>query len=344
MTGAMCRGGAERVISVLSNYYAECGHDVEICMLLHNDISYMLDERISVVNLSDDSVSLKKGMLSLLSRVRGHVKKSSPDVVVSFMAQIAFISGLAMRGMSVRHIASERIDPSQVSRSGMYKKLLYGIYERLDALVLQTERAYAYFPEKIQKNSVIIPNPIEVKALASGERKKRIVTAGRLEPQKNHKMLINAFLSVRERYPDYTLDIYGDGTLADELRAFIDERGATDCIRLMGNSPEIHKEISDAELFVLSSDFEGLSNALLEAMMMGLPVISTDCSGSDEVIRDGENGLLVSVGDGDALAAAIDRMLSSDSLRRKLGDAARLSAERFKTENVINQWNSVILR
>ena len=343
VSGAMGRGGAERVISILSNHYSAQGHDVEICTVLHSNIEYKLDDSIKVTDLSRDSVGLKKDFFPLLCRIRKHIKKTSPDVVVSFMAQIAFLVGLAIKGLKVRHVVSERIDPSMVKRGKIYESVLHHVYATSEKVVLQTKRAYNYFPAKVQRKSTIILNPIEVKAYASTEKSMRIVTAGRLEAQKNHKMLINAFEALKDKYPEYILDIYGQGSLHNELQQYIANKNLENRVFLKGNSPVIHEEIASAELFILPSNFEGLSNALLEAMMMGLPVISTACSGSDETIIDGENGMLVPVGDESSLVRVIDRVLSDSDLRRKIGDGARLSAEQFKTENVIKMWDGVIL-
>ena len=344
MLGAMGRGGAERVISILSRHYAEQGHTVEICTILHSNVEYEIDDKIKIVDLSRDEVGLKKDFIPLLKRVRRHIRETKPDVVVSFMAQIALIGGIAMKGLKVRHVVSERIDPSMVKRGKIYKTVLHGVYAASETIVLQTKRAYNYFPKKVQKKSVIILNPIDVKAIASPEKEKRIVTVGRLEKQKNQKMLIDAFGKLKEKYPQYVLDIYGEGKLRSELEQHIASKGLGESVRLQGNSPFVHKEIASATLFVLPSDYEGLSNALLEAMMMGLPVISTDCSGSDEIIVDGENGLLVPVGNEDMLMGAIDRVLSDSDLQKKISNGARACAEQCRTENVIKQWDGVILR
>lgn len=343
VTGAMGRGGAERVISILSKHYVEKGHQVEICTILHANVGYELDKRIKVTNLSRDSVPLKKDIVPLIGRIRRHIKESRPDIVVSFMAQNALLAGLAIKGLKVRHVVSERIDPSMVNRGKVYKTVLHQIYGAAEKVVLQTERAYNYFPEKVQKKSVIILNPIGVKEYASEEKENRIVTVGRLEAQKNQKMLIDALDVLKGKYPEYILDIYGVGALRQELEGYIAQKGLTDRVFLRGNAPDIHHKIASAKLFVLPSDFEGLSNALLEAMMMGLPVISTACSGSDEIICDGENGMLVPVGGKAELVSAMDKVLSDGIFREKIAQGAKETSELFKTENVISQWDNVIL-
>ena len=191
VTGTMSRGGAERVISLLSRRYAELGWRVRILTLLHRGVEYELDPAVEVIDFSNDKVKASLDIPRLVFKVRAFVKREKPDVVAAFMAPICLIAGLACRGLKTWLLVSERNDPADVA-------------------VMQTERAKNYFSEDVRKNSIIIPNPISVAATAT-EPKKRIVTAGRLEPQKNHEMLIRAFANIHRDYPDYRLDIYGDG-------------------------------------------------------------------------------------------------------------------------------------
>jgi glycosyltransferase involved in cell wall biosynthesis len=279
----------------------------------------------------------------LIRKMRTFVKREKPDAVVAFMAPICLIAGLACRGLKTRLITSERIDPAVDPRGTLFKAVLNNVYAHSSATVLQTQRAKRYFSERIQKNSVVIPNPIQVKVYAQGAGSHRIATAGRLVPQKNHRLLIEAFAKVHAVHSEYCLDIYGEGPLREELQALIDSLQLRESVTLKGNVPDLHEQIADAEMFVLSSDFEGLSNALLEAMMMGLPVVSTNCAGSDEAIVSEQNGLLVPVGDGEALKDAMLRLAEDAAFAARLGEAARKDAEeRYGVKNVIGQWNAVI--
>jgi len=291
ITGAMTRGGAERVISLLSNQYVQLGWQVRIVMLLHNRVEYILHPNVEVINFSDDKVNVILNIPRLILKLRYYIKRNKPNVVVSFMAPICLIAGIACYHQDTRWILSERIDPSAEKRNPLFAGMLNFLYSKCDKTVLQTKRVMNYFPENIRNNSIIIPNPIQVSTMAFRKRKKRIVTAGRLMPQKNQAMLIEAFSKLHEIHSDYVLDIYGEGPLKSILQEKINTLGLSNVVRLKGNVPDIHEQIADAEMFVLPSDFEGLSNALLEAMMMGLACISTNCAGSDEVITDGQNGI-----------------------------------------------------
>ena len=342
LTGSMARGGAERVISLLANHYAKKGWQVSILMLLHNQIEYPLEDQVKVLDLSNERIKAVFDMPRLIYRVRKYVNDNKPNAVIGFMAQISVIAGLACKGLNTRLILSERIDPSAVKRNVLFRKMLNHVYANCSLTVLQTQRAQKYFPAKVQKNSVIIPNPIQIAQKAAEQRRPCIVTAGRLTKQKNHSMLINAFAKLVEKHPEYTMRIFGEGPLRSELQKQITTLGLTEKVKLMGNVQDIHAQIADAEIFVLSSDFEGLSNALLEAMMMGLPCIATNCSGCDEVIEHGKNGLLIHIGDTDALSEGLVYLASEKETARLIGQNAAISMVSYSVDNVIDMWNGAI--
>lgn len=337
----MGKGGAERVISILSAHYISLGWQVKIATVLHSFVEYELADGVEVIDLSVKG-GIKKGFLKTVKNIKRFLAEEKPDVIVPFMAQICLLVGLANRKSGVPMVCSERIDPSAVKRNAVYKKILYSIYASSKAVVLQTERAYNYFPEKIQKKSVIIPNPVRVYAKASGQDAKKIVTAGRMTAQKNQKMLIASFAEISNEFPAHSLVIYGAGPLLEELKAAAEEKGIADRVSFPGSVSDLHSRIADASVFVLPSDFEGLSNALLEAMMMGLPVIATACSGSDEAIKDGENGVLVPVGDGAALTAALRRVLGDPGFARSIAEGALASSEKYEVERVVEEWRNAI--
>jgi glycosyltransferase involved in cell wall biosynthesis len=181
------------------------------------------------------------------------------------------------------------------------------LYKKADGFVFQTEDAAKYFEGIIKCDSKIIPNPINPKFIKEpykGEREKNIVTVGRLESQKNQKMLIEAFGKIESKYPEYSLLIYGDGSKKEELQDLIKEKGLENKVILKGKIDDVENVIDKAKMFVLSSDYEGMPNALMEAMALGLPCISTDCpcGGPRYLMENGKSGLLVPVGNSDAMA------------------------------------------
>lgn len=341
VTGAMTRGGAERVISILSDCYATKGWNVEILMVLHDKIEYELHHNVKVVNVSKEGNKII-GLYPLIRRIRAHIKEISPDVIVAFMAQISLVTGIACRKQLDKLVCSERIDPSKVHRNFVYRFLLNKIYSKCKRTILQTKRVKEYFPKSVSSNSFVIENPIRVQCFAEDVIEHNFVTAGRLTEQKNHKMLIKAFKKVLDNHPDFMLTIYGDGPERQNLQDLISNLGIEDKVLLPGNVSDIHNKIKNSYAFVLSSDYEGLSNALLEAMMMGLPCISTDCAGSDEAIQNGENGILIPVGDERKLEEAMLYLVENEEYRNKLGTNAKKSAEKYKVENIIQKWTEVI--
>lgn len=340
--GCMGRGGAERVISHIANYFVKKDWDVWIGMLLFNTVEYELDSRIHIVDLTGGGQSRLKRLPGWLFGIRKLIKDVNPDTVLSFAARINIITQLACAGMRQKIIVSERNDPRYDGRgkvTDLFTKLLY---PRANAVVFQTKRAEEYFKEIGLINGYIIPNPISVQCHANGMKFGKIVTAGRLTPQKNQRMLISAFSKIVKKYPDTQLYIYGEGNLREELEKQIEELELNGRVIMPGNISDIHNKISDANIFVLPSNFEGLSNMLLEAMMMGLPCISTNCAGADEYITNGKNGLLVNTGDEKAIEEAMCTFLQNPELAKKCGTNAAKASESFDAENVLKQWWRVI--
>lgn len=335
--GSMGKGGAERVISILSNSYIEKGWNVDIIMLLGSNIDYNISEKINLIDLSTGK-SRVKSSISWIKSLRQYAKNNRPNVIVAFSAMMYFTTYFSMLGLDIPLIVTERSDPYNDGRNKFIDIFANLLYPKARAVVLQTERAKSYFSEKIKNNSVIIPNPIEVRAHASDNPKKKIVNVGRLVEVKNQKLLINSFYRINKEFPEYSLHIYGDGVLFDDLKCLIDQLGMNNSVFLEGNVSNIHEAISDADFFVLSSNYEGLSNALLEAMMMGLPCISTDCAGSNEYITNGKSGYIVPIGDEDELYKAMKNMISNEKLREEMGVKGRSEVQKCNVDNVISLW------
>ena len=174
----------------------------------------------------------------------------------------------------------------------------------------------------------------------SGERRKRFVVVGRLEPQKNHKLLLEAYKEVADKYKDYDLFLYGKGWLEQELSNLTDSLGLTGRVHFEGFCSDVQDQIKDATAYILSSDYEGISNSLLEAMAMGLPVISTDCpiGGSRMLITHMKNGLLIPVGDKKALVDAMCYMVENPEQAKRMSDEAQKVKDRFSIQRITEEW------
>ncbi|MDC7230364.1 MAG: glycosyltransferase [Sphaerochaetaceae bacterium] len=339
--GSLARGGAERVISNLSQDYARNGWITEICLLLSYKIQYPLDESTDVIDFSGSTTSRTLRIPYWLKAIRQFVKVEKPDYIIAFTARINLLVILACIGLDARIIISERNDPRFDGRGRLVDFLTKLLYPKAQCLVFQTKKAQEYFSERIKNKSCIIPNPIYVSCLASPVKKKKIVTIGRLTQQKNQKMLIAAFAKILPAYKDYQLEIFGDGELRNELIAYSKELGIQNSVMFNGVVQNIHERISDAEIFVLSSDYEGLSNALLEAMMMGLACISTRCAGADEYITDGENGLLIPIKDEEALIMALKKLLDNTDFRNQIEKNAANSVSHLGVNNIYKHWYEI---
>lgn len=341
--GGMSRGGAERVISLLANHYAEQGYFVSVILLLTDKVEYDLDDRIEIINLTGKKRAYVINTFYWIKNIRAFVKKTNPDVIVAFVARIAILVQSSCIGLKRNIIISERNDPTMDGRSKYIKVLANLLYPKCNGIVFQTEKAKTCFPKQIQVKGNVIYNPVKVYQFASNENSKKVVAVGRLAAQKNHKLLIDAFKDI-SKDADYELWIYGEGLLRKELEKYIEECGLSKKIHLPGNVMNIHEVISDSALFVLSSDYEGMSNSLLEALIMGLPVVATNCAGTDEVIVNGENGIIVPTGNKEELSKAMKTILEDADLRKKLANNAKQKAWVFSTDIVLQKWDEVILK
>lgn len=341
--GTLSSGGGERVISILSSRMAQDGIPVEILTYYNCEPFYKIDEKVTHISVCQATKS--KNILRNVLWMRRYFKKNA-DVVISFLAPFNMLAVVSMFFTRIPLIVADRNDPNCVPSSLLLRKIRNILYRFADGVVLQTNKNRDYFPKKIKDKSAVIYNPVNIGeksgAALLAEKKDRIVSVGRLMLQKNQKMLIEAFAIIHNDFKGYSLTIYGEGQCRESLVRLSSDLGMADCVGFPGSVKDLHDRILDAKLFVLSSDYEGMPNALIEAMCLGLPVISTSVSGASDLIKDGENGLLVPVRDTEKLAEAMKRMLSDDILRQKCGESAVELNKRLDVETVTAEWMNFI--
>lgn len=342
MSNALANGGAARVISVLVKAFSEQGSKVGIAVYSPFPGEYPLPENVAKEYgpKGNSGVSKMRRIVWLRS-----VARRNPDaVIVAFEYFVNMQTLIACAGLPNRVVVSERNDPARVGSefpTGWFREHLY---RRANLLVCQTDEASAYFSDKVRKCVILNPLKEGLPVPYTGVRRKAVVTFCRLERQKNLPMLIRAFSRFHENNPDYTLEIYGDGKERETLIAIIDGLGISDIAKIHPGRPDVHDVVRDASMFVLPSDYEGLSNSMLEAMAIGLPVICTDCpcGGARMVITDGENGLLIPVDNETALTAAMNRMVNDTTLTVKLSRNAAALRKKLSVSKICSEWMQVI--
>ena len=261
-------GGAERVMINLADRFARFGHEVILVTSFVDKWEYEIPSGVKRLNLCDNIPKgfLKRNLL-LYRLLRKVVKGEAPDVLVSFMAEPNFRALLATRGLKTKNLISIRNDPNKEYPTKKFRFFARWLYKKADGIVFQTADAKAWFSKKIQNKSKIIYNQVNEKFYDTELLKERrdVIATGRLTSQKNHKMLLRAFSLIKDKVDD-NLVIYGEGNLRAELEALIIELGLSGRVLLPGATDNVSEKLSGAKLFVMSSDYEGLPNALAEAM------------------------------------------------------------------------------
>lgn len=350
------RGGAERVVSNLAGQFVQNGYEVYIATEWQGEDEYVIDERIKRVHVGLTSKQEQKGRIekfvARIFNLRRFLLEVNPDIVIAFARKANYRALTATIGTKMPVVISVRINPI-----GWYDKLSDKIqipllFPRAAGCVFQTKEQKEFFPTYLQEKSKIILNPINDKFIGNDipkmeEREKIVVHSGRLVDFKNQLMLIRAFNKVHQKYDDYCLKIYGpdsgDGT-KEKLEALIQELNAEKYIYLMGGSKQLEKDLRYGAVAAYSSDYEGMPNAMLEAMALGLPVIATDCppGGPGMVITSEENGILVPVNDDEAMAQAICRLIENPQVAQKMGERAAEIANKASSEKIFEEWETYL--
>lgn len=346
--GSLYGGGAERVVCNLANYLVNHNHVVRILTMSESRKRYDLSQEVTHdYLLSDDEKS--NPIIDTLKRVvrlLRYVKNNTNDVYVVFLPVTILLLLFFRYRVKSKIVASERNSPTLYNV--ITRILLKLTASKADAWVFQTEAIKAWYDGSIKNlPTALIPNAINSEFLVEINRsdiKKTIVSVGRLSNQKRFDILIKAFSIVHEQCKDYTLEIYGDGPNRNALEALISEYQLCDNVSLQGNKSPIFDYINDAAVFVLTSDYEGMPNALIEAMAMGIPSIATDCIGGGVkyLIEDCVNGILVPRGDYKKVADAIIWMIDHPNEAHAIGYNARKIVDNLSPEIVYGQWEKFI--
>ena len=315
ITTTLSNGGAERVISILASSIAKLGHETYIVKYYEVDNEYPVDRGVKIINLSGGDLGdyQKINYLEKVKRLRKIIKDCKPDFVMPFLFHVALCTDLAAKGLKTTVIQSIRINPALGPGSKVLRKIRDHLVYKSKCTFVQNRSQKEYFKASHHDRIHVLFNPVLEDLLNTEWRPSKeqyiVCGVGRLESQKNLRLLMDSFMSAFSDIPEAVLRIYGDGSQAADLKTYAECLNMGDRIQMMGRSNDVKSVYQSASLYVLSSDFEGMPNALIEAMAVGVPSISTDCpTGPADLINDGENGILVPVNDRGAMAQAMKRM------------------------------------
>ncbi len=354
---SLAGGGAERVTATLANRWAEMGWEVTVVTMAPRDQdAYRLLRTVTriVLNLANESRSLVAKIVRNWQRIRALrriLQQERPDIALAMMSTSNVLLALASVGLKrTACIGSERVHPPQVPLGAAWEWLRARAYILLDATVVVANESREWmYAHTSARRVVVIPNavtwpladqdPIRAPESVGGPERKRLLSVGRLVPQKGYDRLIEVFGRLASRFPDWELVIVGDGAERDNLKRRIDALGLQEVVLLPGHAGNIGDWYRQADLYVLSSRFEGFPNALAEAMAHGLPAVSVDCdTGPRDIIRHEVDGLLVASGDEDTLEAALGNLMADATKRAELGSRAADVRTRFSLDRVNEMW------
>lgn len=345
------KGGSERVMVNLAEYFYGKGYEVILVTQYKKEIEYEISTGIRRVYSEPEEARLNGGRLhNFIERfrtLRGIWTAYKPDVVLSFLGKNNLMAILTSAFLPIKTAVSVRGEPTMEYEGSKMQALTRWLFGHADGVILQTGQAKDFFPKKVRRKAVILPNPLNpvfLRERYTGEKADIIAAAGRLDDNKNHAMLIRAFSMIEKEFPKMRLVIYGEGECREKLEKLAAGLGLGEKVDLPGSVSDVAAHIEKARIFTLTSHTEGMPNSVIEAMCLGLPVIATDCpcGGPAELIQDGENGLLTPVGDEKALAEAIRRILSDPALEKKLGDRAFRIQEQMEPKKVCRMWEEYL--
>lgn len=350
MAGSLTRGGTERVLVTLADYLIKQGDTVTVVTQHQVENEYELNPNANRVvwELTDEEISSSriKNFLSRCKKLRNIWGKRSPDIILSFIGKNNFMA-LLTAPKDIPVVVSVRAIPWMEYPTRFMRMVAYVLYGKASAVILQTRNQDMYFSKRAKSKSVVLKNPIDGRFLEKpyeGEREHTIVSVGRVDENKNHRMIIDAFAPLAKDFPDWKVIIYGEGELRQELLRYVDSIGLSAQIELPGNVPDIPEKIKKASVFILSSNTEGIPNSLIEAMCLGLVPVSTDCTcgGMDELIQDGVNGYIIPVGDTAKMQDALQKLIGDLQRILDISEKTKATRDIYQPEKVLGEWRKTL--
>jgi len=347
----VCRGGAERVLTDLCSELAERGHDVFVVTFdkLGDDLLYPINQKITVIKTAAGDAEKETSVFDFIRRIyvlRRITREVNPDVVIGFMSSIFILFAFALIGTKYLLVASEHIVPMYYKRRKVEFCLLVfaGMFSR--RMTVLSNRIKDLYPRIIRNKIVAINNPVTIRGsnLNSEGNKTTILNVGRLNPQKDHETLIRAFALLHEKHPEWELRIVGDGDLKSYLQKLTRILSVENNVIFVGSVENIEKEYKKASFLAMSSLFESFGLVTVEAMACQLPVIGfQNCPGTNELVVDKVNGILVSGNDRvNSFSAGMELLMTDKKLYQSLRENTRKTAERFSISDVTSKWENLL--
>ncbi len=343
VTGSLTRGGAEKVIVELANYYASLGRKVDIVILLNNQVSWELNKNIRVVNFTGTTNSRIKRIHYWLSSLKNYFNKNYGATIVSFLVRVNILVLLTAKKENHKIIVSERNDPRFDGRGLIVSSFTSFLYPSADKIVFQTNECREMFASSIQSKGVVISNPITIKKYASLMKfdDNLLISAGRISKQKDQITMIKAMKIVALEYPQVHLDIYGDGPLTEKLKEKIKKYELEKNVEIHPNIPNINDKVLEAKAYVSTSLYEGMSNSLMEASFAGVPCIATQCLGTD-FIKEDVNGHFIPYQSPRKLANVIIDLYANKESYNRLRERTINIAKKAKFDDIYVRWKDCI--
>lgn len=336
-------GGTERVGSMLANGLSEVGYEIVLGSISYGDKPFFpINEDINIISLFNSPGRTLYRTPNIIYKIRKLLKEENIDTLIVVETMSVLFTLPATLGLPVKHICWEHFNfNSDLGKKG--RRVARQLAARYcDSVVTLTERDKGYWLQGTQHKSQITaianPCPFPVQEYIKEENTKIVLAVGRLTYQKGFDMLLEAWIQVNEVMPEWVLKIVGEGEDRAKLKDFIKINKLTDSVELVGNTNDVSQYYKEAEIFCLSSRFEGFPMVLLETLAFGLPVVSFDCdTGPAEVLED-TGSILVAKNDVDKLASSLIELMNDDGKRKTISARSKVKAETYQPEKIVHQW------
>lgn len=340
-------GGTERVTTLIANELSKKGYNISIVSLVDGkDPFFTLESDIQTYSLYSKKVSFKKNFMSVIWKIRKFVKSNNINTFIVVDSISCVFTVPALFGLSNKHICWEHFN-YKVDLGISFRRVGRKLAARYcDSVVTLTERDKGYWIQGTQHKSQITaianPCPFPEQNYNKRDDKKTVLAVGRLTYQKGFDLLLESWIKVNKAMPDWKLKIIGEGEDRAKLTEFIRKHQLTESVELAGNTNNISEYYKEAEIFCLSSRFEGFPMVLLETLAFGLPAVSFDCdTGPAEVLRD-TGAILVPANDVNNLAISLIELMNNEEQRKMISDKSKEKARVYQPENIISQWVDLI--